>query len=452
MSVAGLKRLLPADRTAETRAIVDRLADRHAFEATPSQRAEIARRADALLARKTVDGAEARGRKFDLGAADWKTRGEAAARLSADGAWAPWSVTGSLGAGDDGEGDARIASAILVAARETLLPDLAVRQERLGPAGAALAHEKDGAHLWNEALRPLVAEFAGNARRNGADRRSAALQALAAAAHLKGAAAQASSGAEPFLLGAAAASLLRDEAAEPEDGAPSAMEDLARLIASLNDVRAVMWDDGDAETTRLMGAAAAFAAFGRGAVSKPVARPGRGSDMRAHLPIEDLRRYAQLTASEAAAAIDDDSVDPRLDAERRRRLEAISDALRRHPDAHAVSCAEALGMEPPEPRKGELRPGIKVHRAVMDGRRRPFICEGRNGRAVRCRAVAGPDGAIIGYLAYDALSREFGGRPLLAAYALDGARYGYAWADERPVIRRGEPEQGFMTAPARIPA
>ena len=52
---------------------------------------------------------------------------------------------------------------------------------------------------------------------------------------------------------------------------------------------------------------------------------------------------------------------------------------------------------------------------------------------------------------YDALSREFGGRPLYAVYGRDGGRYGYAWADQRPVIRRGEPEQGFVTAPARIP-
>ena len=108
-------------------------------------------------------------------------------------------------------------------------------------------------------------------------------------------------------------------------------------------------------------------------------------------------------------------------------------------------------MEPPEARTGEFKPGMKVFRAVAGDRRRPILCEGRNGRLVRCRAVAGPDGALVGYLAFDALSREFRGRPLYAAYAPDGSRYGYAWADERPVIRRGEPEQGFMTAPGRIP-
>jgi hypothetical protein len=92
---------------------------------------------------------------------------------------------------------------------------------------------------------------------------------------------------------------------------------------------------------------------------------------------------------------------------------------------------------------------MKAYRTA-DGRRRALVCAGKAGRPVRCRPVAGADGSVVGYLAYDALSREFGGRPLLAAYALDGSRYGYAWAEARPVIRRGEPEQGFTTAPPRI--
>jgi len=448
MNVQGLTRLIPIGWKGDTRALVDRLADRHAFEASPSQRAEIARRADALLTSPAGE-ADARERKFDLAVADWKTRADAASRLSDGGAWTPWSVAGSLGDAAELPPETRLASAIAVAARETLVPGIAARQERLrGPADAALAHEKDGTRLWDLALQPLVSEFAGNARRHGADRRTAALQALSAAAHLKGRAMQGPT-ADAFLLGAAASSLIREKTEDAEDGAPSALEDLARLIAALNDARATMWDDGDAETTRLMGAAAASAAFGRGGIARP--RAGLTPDLRAHLPVGLVERRAHLTALEAAEALAEEAADPRLDEDRRRRLETLADALGRHPAAHALSCAEALEMDPPEARAAELRPGMKVYRAVMDGRRRPIVCEGRNGRAVRSHPVAGHDGAFVGYLAFDALSREFGGRPLYAAYALDGARYGYAWAEGRPVIRRGMPEQGFMTAPERIP-
>jgi len=452
MNVHGLKRLIPVGWKGETRALVGLLADHHAFEASEAQRDGIARRADALLAAPALDAGEARGMKFDLASADWTARAEAAERLSSGGAWTAWTVAGSLGdAGPAGsDADARLASAILVAARETLSPGLAERQERLrGPAGAALAHEKDGTRVWDEALRPLVAEFAGNARRNGADRRTAALSALSAAAHLKGRAMQGSSAHDAFLLGAAASPLLREKDDEAEDGAPSAMEQLARRVAELNDARGALWDDGDGETARRMGAAAGIAAFGRGSVTAPApaARGTRG--IHAHLPVEVLRKHARLAASEAAEAIEDEASDPRLDDDRRRRLESICDELRRHPAPHAVSCAEALGMEPPEASTGALRPGMKVYR-VAQGGRRPLVCAGRNGRAVRCRPVAGSDGASVGYLAFDALSREFKGRPLYAVYALDGSRYGYAFAEGRPIVRRGEPEQGFMTAPETI--
>ncbi|HTK59807.1 MAG TPA: hypothetical protein VL283_01240, partial [Candidatus Baltobacteraceae bacterium] len=365
-----------------------------------------------------------------------------------------WNVMGSLGADGADEarahGDARLAAAIAIAARETLLPHIAGQHERLqGTARAASAHEKDGARHWDEAAKPLVIEFARNARLHGADRRTSALQALSAAAHLKGKAMASDAPTDAFMLGAAASSLLRGGVPATSEDAPI-LESLVRRVASLNDVRETIWDGADAESMRLMGAAAAFAAFGKGRLSKPYVRPARKPGILAHLPSE-LGRLAHLTAAEAATALEDAAADPRLGPDRRRRLETIAEALRLHPSAHAVSCAEALEMDEPDVRTSGFEPGMNVYRAVPDGRRRMRVCEGKNGRPVRCRTVASADGAIVGSLAYDALSREFGGRPLYAAYALDGNRYGYAWADERPVIRRGEPEQGFRTAPERIP-
>ncbi|HTK60428.1 MAG TPA: hypothetical protein VL283_04490, partial [Candidatus Baltobacteraceae bacterium] len=105
MNLSGLTRLIPVGWKGDTRALVDRLADRHAFEASAAQRDAIARRADAFLASPSVDEAAARALKFDLASADWKTRARAAARLSGDGAWTSWGVMGSMGG--DGADDAR---------------------------------------------------------------------------------------------------------------------------------------------------------------------------------------------------------------------------------------------------------------------------------------------------------------------------------------------------------
>lgn len=453
MTVKALLRLIPVGWSGGTRALVDRLAARHVFEASEGRRAEIARRADALLAAPAREEAATRERMFDLLSAGPSERAEAAERLDADGAWTPWETVGSLaGRPDRGPGtridDARLAAAVLIAARETLVPGIAEHQARLrGTAGIAAAHEAHGARHWDEAARPLLAEFARNARAHGADRRSAALRALAASAALKGRALAASASTDAFRLGAFASALLR---ARPSKASSSAvrMAQLASRIAALNRARAELWEDVDAETARLMGAAAGIAAFGRGTIAAPA--PARSARAVAHGLLGPVERLAHLTASEAAAALDGEASDPRLDGRRRVRLLALADALRRHPSAHAVACAEALGLEAPEIRIAELRPGMKLYRAAPDGRRRPTVCEGRNGRPVRCRTVAAADGAIVGHLAYDALSREFRGRALYAVYARDGRRYGYAWSDERPVVRMGEPEQGFMTAPERI--
>ena len=87
MSAAGLRRLMPVGWKGSVRALVDRLAARHAFEASEAQRADIARRAERMLASRGPSDEEARGAMFDLLASpSWKVRAEAAARLSATGA------------------------------------------------------------------------------------------------------------------------------------------------------------------------------------------------------------------------------------------------------------------------------------------------------------------------------------------------------------------------------
>lgn len=455
MSAAKLRRHLPVGRKREAHPAVELLAARHAFEATPRQKREIARRADELASSPVPSVDAVSGPLLDLAVGGWKARAEAASELSDGGAWTPWTVVGSLAArpgdvADDGHDDARLASAVLLAARETLSPHVAGLQEEVrGHLRAAVAHEAAGPRRWDAGIRPLVSEFVRNARAHGHGRRAAALRALMAAVHLKGSAMAAPLAVDPFLLGSAASMLLRPKRAVDEEN-PSPALRLVRAVAAVNDARAALWDERSAPT-RLLGAAAALAAFGRGTVAPPFRRIGADAFQRAHLRAHVPEAFAHFTAAEAAAALEDHAADPRLGADVRRRRLALADALRHHPCATSATCAEALGLEPPDVRKGEPLHSMRVYRAVMDGRRRPVLHEGRNGRPVRCHAIAAEDGAFIGHLAYDALSREFG-RALHAIYALDGRRYGYAWAELRPVIRRGEPAQGFRTAPERLPA
>lgn len=472
---------------ASLRTLVDGLADRHLlFEASEAQRDAIARRAAAFLARKPLGRDERHDLALDLAGPEWHVRARAAGSLTAREAWMPWTVTGSLAAEDgaapaDLPDDARLAAAITVAARETLTPGLQAAFSRLEPAAVALAHEKDGESVWDAACRPLVDIFAANTRACGSDRRAAALRALTAAAHLKGRALSAAKShgrenprqaAMPFLLGAASGVLLRKDQAADESPHAAALKDLAEMTASLNDARAALWDGADPEATRLLGAAAAVAAFGRGCVTMPkthVREPLTRHDIT--WPPAWLGRLGHLTASSAAEALDEEASDPRREATYRRVAELLAERLQRHPAPQTVSFAEALGMDPPEIRSSEPRPWMRLFRAApafakaspaaeamgdrpagkQQGVMRRFVCAGKRGRPVRCHAVADADGSLVGYLAFDAMSREFGGRPLSAIYALDGRRWGYAWADEPWVARRGDPGQAFRTAPERIP-
>lgn len=457
MKTSGLKRLIPVGWKRAARELVDHMAARHVFEASEVQRAEIASRADTFVSSSRLDDETASDLKFDLFVGDWNSRAKASARLSSHGAWTPWYVVGSLASQpgssdiDAHADDARLATAIAIAAREVLLPGMAARHAQLlGPALSAIQHEKNGIGLWDKVFCPLVSEFAVNARSRGVHRRTAAMRALAAAVHLKGLALSGSGGDDVFLLGSAAASMLRSRVGVAEVVDEPSLKKLAQDVAAFNDVRTGIWDENDSETSRLLGAAAAVAVFGRGSITKLKPSLNHGENGHTHLSFEKFGRYAHLTASAAAEVLDDEATHPRTHADERSRLATLADFLRHHPAVHAVSFSEALGINDAEERREDFSPGMKVYRAVMAGRRRPIICEGKNGRKVRCRAVASPSGAFVGYLAFDALSRELGGRPIYAAYTLNGDRYGYAWADEHPVIRRGEPEQGFKTALERI--
>lgn len=446
-TATGLRRLIPVGWKGGVRALVDLLASRHAFEATPAQRDEIARRAERFLAAPDVDPEERLGLALEAAHAHWAVRADAFERL--DAAQVPWELVGSLAIGRPARGvpnavdDARLASAVMIAARETLVPTVRHAQDLLsGTARVALAQERDGGEHWDAAARVAIEDAVRNARSAGADRHAAALKAVAAFARLKGRGLP-TGGAPLFRLGAGASILLKSRS----ESRVAALEEIVSHVVGVNAVRAALVGE-DPEVLRLVGAAGARVSFGCGelAAPRPLARPPHVPGV----PAAWSERLGRLTVASALDLLDEEALDIRNDEPDRRRIEALIGFLRRHPAPHAASFADALGIDPPAPRLGALRTGLRVFRTAQRGIR-PVICRGKKGRILRCHAVAGPDGAMVGFLAYDALSREFGQRPLYAAYAADGRRWGFAWADEAPRVREGEPEQGFRTAPASIP-
>jgi hypothetical protein len=249
-----------------------------------------------------------------------------------------------------------------------------------------------------------------------------------------------------FLGAASVVSLKRTK--EPERPAVTASRHLAETMRERNAARLGLWEAHDDGWIRLLGAAAAISVFGKGNLH---AVPRKAPAAQFDLPEAWHARLAALTAAEAVVELDRLANDPRLGEDERATAELAADAVRSHPGVGRVSFAEASGL-PDEPlRTAAMRPG-RLYRAAPRGKSYParLTCRGARGRLVRCRAVADARGALTGYLAYDPLSREIGGRPLFAAYGLDGRRNGYAWADEPAYWRAGAPQQGFRTAPESI--
>jgi hypothetical protein len=274
------------------------------------------------------------------------------------------------------------------------------------------------------------------------------LEALTTAAVLTGRTLQASEDELPFLLGSAARTLIRHSTSIlPETR--EAMR-LAEKISALNDVRQRMTGNLDVATTRLLGAAAALAVFGKGSLHLRTESTQHHFDV-GMLPEAWKQRLAHLTAAAAAGELEYMSLDPRMNQEDSATAGFAAESAHAHLGATRVSFAEALGMETPDLHVDRLRQGRLFHAAPRGKRPARVLCRGKFGRLIRCRAVADAKGALVGYLAFDPLSREVGGRPLFAAYGLEGKREGYAWADEPSYWRAGRPEQGFTSVPESIP-
>ena len=454
LSDADLERLARASDDARTevgfRAILDRLAgEEKLFAFSKHLRDKIAYRAARLLhtpspASPSVRAALAKGK--------WRARAAAASALLRSGRAVR--SAGSLGiAAASRRGHSRdgveAARALATALRETAAPGVVEAQARLRDASAALRLERGGRHVWEKAMTPLLSEFARNAGAAGASRQEAALEALAAAAVLTGRARQGDEDDLPFQLGAAARTLSHEKKEAARE--TSAARRLASDLAAQNAVRLGLWDDLDSGEIRLLGASCARAVFGKGewrAGARPA--PSMAFD-GAMLPEEWRDRFAHLTAYEAAAELGRMAADPRMNDDDRTRAELAAETAAAHPGAGHVSFAEALGVAAAPMRLERLRPG-KLFRASPRGKFPARLhCRGKHGRLLRCRAAADARGALVGYLSFDPFSREIGGRPLFAAYDLEGKRQGYAWADEPAYLRFGAPEQGFVSAPESIP-
>ncbi len=451
-----LERLLDA-RDVETttralRAIVDRLADRErVFEATESERERAAVLAALLLSESSEEAAPDETLRAALGA--WHEKAAVAEERMRRGAWTPAHLFGRVLAACTPKKkneavtrtDAAVSRALVVSLRETLLPGIADLQNEL--------HRLEYRHdAWEPTLRRLLGHYAGNARAVGASREEAALRTLAASAVRKGElmCAVGSHRALALALGAAATVVLKRPDTEEQPHA-AALRALVHGVARENDARSALWENGAAEDARMFGAAAALAAFGNGRVSPPLSLTPRGSTVSFRLPEAWHERFSHVAAADAADALAAHANDPRVSEAEKIMAESLSETLRAHPSADRVSFSDALDIAPAVMRTGAFQPGSPLYRASTRGAVPTAIfCAGKRGRPLRCRAVASTDGTVVGYRAFDLLSRELGGRPVYALYDLEGQRYGYAWTEDGAVVRSGTPPQGFMTAPETI--
>ncbi|MFA5854479.1 MAG: hypothetical protein WC866_05365 [Patescibacteria group bacterium] len=453
---ADIIRVVEADDSDELlsalRAAVDRLADRERlFEAGRLERERIARLAVSLLDdERSEDDVETR---LLHARGDWRERAAASEELLKRGVWTPVRVLGSFAPASvprvppqtHDRADAAVAKALILALREVLTPEAEVRQE-------ALRRENGGVSIWEKKLHALLGHFAGNARAHGDSREGAALRTLAAAVVLKGEelCAHDQHRSIALALGAAASSLVRSEPSEPKKET-SALTALKNAVQEQNGVRLGLWDGYDAEAVRRFGAAAAGAVTGRGSSAPYVPQQQAASTVAFRLPERWHERFSHVAASDAADALERHANDPRSAEAERLMAEALAETLRAHPDAETVSFSEALGIESAELRTDAFRPGDALLRAAPHGKRpAAILCYGKRGRALRCRAVTNTDGALVGYRAFDPLSRELGGKAVYALYDLAGQRCGYAWADAQSIVRSGSPAQGFVTAPESI--
>lgn len=442
------------DAEAGFRSILDRLTDKeNLFTLTKSQKDRIAHRAARLALAAVTPPPSLRAALIK---GSWRERGAAASTFARGGAAVR--AIGSLRGADSASArrphaafdDLGVARTLATAIREIVTPGVAEAQARVaGDAASALRREDGGAQVWEKALSPLLREFVWNAESAGASRAAAALESLTAAAALTGRARQGSEDDLAFQLGSAAGTILRQETTpRPETKAAGR---LAEDLAERNDARQRLWDGPDRDETRLLGAAAAFAAFGKGALRRRAGSFAAHASAGAMLQESWRERFALLTSTEAADELLRMAADPRLSDDGRAAAEFAAEAAAAHPGAAQVSFAEALGLDTPDVRREPMRSGRMFRAAPRGSSPARLLCRGKNGRLIRCRAVADARGALVGYLAFDPLSREYGGRPLFAAYGLDGRRQGYAWADEPMHWRAGAPEQGFVSAPESIP-
>ncbi len=438
--------------TRALRAVVNRLADQErVFEATESERERASSLAALLLSEEPEESAPDEALRATMG--KWHEKAAVAEARMRRGAWTPAHLFGRVLAACtpkkkkeiSSRTDAAVSRALVVALREALLPDVVDLQNEL----QRLDHRHDS---WETTLRRLLGHYARNARAIGASREEAALRTLAASAVRKGElmCAVGSHRALALALGAASSVVLEKSRVE-EQPRSMVLRALVDGVARENDTRLALWEGCEAEDVRIFGAAAVLAAFGSGRISPPLARSARDSSVSFRLPEAWHERFSHVAAADAADALAEHANDPRVSEAEKIMAESLSETLRAHPSAERVSFSDALGIAPAAMRTGAFQPGSPLYRASTRGTvPTAIICAGKRGRPLRCRAVADVDGTVVGYRAFDLLSRELGGKPTYALYDLEGRRYGYAWTEDGSVVRAGTPPQGFMTAPETI--
>jgi len=161
-----------------------------------------------------------------------------------------------------------------------------------------------------------------------------------------------------------------------------------------------------------------------------------------------LDTLSPMTMTGATLFLEERVMDPKKDEEWQDVLEALLHGLSQagagHRTSH-LSVGKVLGLREKQPKSDNLKPAMSVYDAAPVGEYPPVMtCEGMHGRPVHCRALVSDAGRLVGYRAYDTLSREFTEEALHVVYDLAGRLAGH--------LREGRHVDGIgrkhvMTAP-----
>lgn len=164
-----------------------------------------------------------------------------------------------------------------------------------------------------------------------------------------------------------------------------------------------------------------------------------------------LMTLAPMTVRGAMNYLEQKIADPKTAESDRKKYELLLAGI--EAAAHGrmtgkTSVGKLLGIKESAPETSFPVHTEAVYDAAPVGEYPPtIVCKGKAGRPLHCRALVNGRGHLVGYRAYDTLSREFTQEPLHIVYDLGGRRRGYV---EEGRYVDGLRKRHIMTAPETL--